>query len=402
MSNILPLHRPADAPAQAPVPLIDLVGQYQSIKPQIQEAVNRVFERQTFVLGEEVETFENEIAEYCDARHAIGCASGTDALLLALMGLGIGPGDEVITSPYSFFATASCIVRAGAKPVFADIDPETYNLCPEAVEAAITPRTRAIMPVHLYGQCADMDPIWRIATRNRLAVVEDAAQAIGSKYRGRHAGVLGTIGCFSFFPTKNLGGAGDGGMITTDDADLANRMKRLRVHGDAGGYTHLEVGLNSRLDALQAAVLSVKLKHLDSWADGRRENAERYDQMFDEYHLSHRLVKPTEQEDRHHVFNQYVIRVKGGQRDAVLAGMKKQGVGCAIYYPRPLHLQECFANLKYRAGQFPHAERASAETIALPIFAELGADRQRRVVETMRRVFAELDLQQRSEIRRAA
>src|SRR5690606_3857588 len=225
------------------------------IKPEIQEAVNRVFERQTFVLGEEVENFEADIAAYVDARHAIGCASGTDALLLSLMALGIGPGDEVITTPYSFFATASCIVRAGARPVFVDIDPVTYNLDPEAVEAAITPRTQAIIPVHLYGQCADMDPIWRIAVKNHLPVIEDAAQAIGAQYNGRQAGVLGTMGCFSFFPTKNLGGAGDGGMITTGDRDLANRLKRLRVHGDFGGYNHIEVGLNSRLDALQAAVL---------------------------------------------------------------------------------------------------------------------------------------------------
>ncbi|WP_437229747.1 DegT/DnrJ/EryC1/StrS family aminotransferase [Planctomicrobium sp. SH661] len=404
MSNILPLSRPNDTPpaARAPVPLIDLVDQYHSIRPEIQEAVNRVFERQTFVLGEEVETFEADIARYVDARHAIGCASGTDALLLALMALGIGPGDEVITSPYSFFATASCIVRAGARPVFVDIDPVSYNLKPEAVEAAITHKTRAIIPVHLYGQCAEMDPIWRTAVNHHLAVIEDAAQAIGSGYNGRQAGVLGTMGCFSFFPTKNLGGAGDGGMITTDDRDLANRLRRLRVHGDFGGYNHLEVGLNSRLDALQAAVLAVKLRHLNDWSNTRRENAARYQDMFADCGLDERLELPCELPNRHHVYNQYVVRVKDGLRDEVLASLKKQGIGCAIYYPRPLHLQECFSNLQYRAGQLPEAEKAATETIALPIFAELREDRQVRVVETMQQVFAEIDARKSIPLRRAA
>jgi dTDP-4-amino-4,6-dideoxygalactose transaminase len=406
MSNILPLSRNGDtqnsAPSQVPVPLIDLVDQYHSIKPEIQEAVNRVFERQTFVLGEEVENFEADIAAYVDARHAIGCASGTDALLLSLMALGIGPGDEVITTPYSFFATASCIVRAGARPVFVDIDPVTYNLDPEAVEAAITPRTQAIIPVHLYGQCADMDPIWRIAVKNHLPVIEDAAQAIGAQYNGRQAGVLGTMGCFSFFPTKNLGGAGDGGMITTDDRDLANRLKRLRVHGDFGGYNHIEVGLNSRLDALQAAVLQVKLRYLDSWAKARRENAARYHQLFEETGLCERLVAPVEMPCRHHIYNQFVVRIKDGHRDAVLASLRQQGIGCAIYYPRPLHLQECFSNLQYRSGQLPEAEKAAMETIALPIFAELREDRQRRVVEGLERAFAEIDSRSVMPMRRAA
>lgn len=406
MSNILPLSRNGDtqsaSPPQVPVPLIDLVDQYHTIKPEIQEAVNRVFERQTFVLGEEVENFEADIANYVDARHAIGCASGTDALLLSLMALGIGPGDEVITTPYSFFATASCIVRAGARPVFVDIDPVTYNLKPEAVEAAITPRTQAIIPVHLYGQCADMDPIWRIAVKNHLPVIEDAAQAIGSQYNGRHAGVLGTMGCFSFFPTKNLGGAGDGGLITTDDRDLANRLKRLRVHGDFGGYNHLEVGLNSRLDALQAAVLQVKLRYLDSWAEARRENAARYHQLFEATGLSERLVAPTEMPGHHHIYNQFVVRIKEGHRDEVLASLRQQGIGCAIYYPRPLHLQECFSNLQYRSGQLPEAEKAASETIALPIFAELREDRQHRVVEGLERAFAAIDSRTVLPMRRAA
>lgn len=399
MSQILPLSRPPQSPA--PVPLIDLVAQYESIRDEVQAAVQRVFENQAFVLGEEVENFEADIARYCDARHAIGCASGTDALLLALMALGVGPGDEVITSPYSFFATASCIVRAGARPVFVDIDPVSYNLDPQAVEAAITSRTKAIIPVHLYGQCAEMDPIWRLAVQHHLPVIEDAAQAIGSAYRGRKAGVLGTIGCFSFFPTKNLGGAGDGGMITTDDRDLAARLKRLRVHGDFGGYNHIEVGLNSRLDALQAAVLSVKLTHLDEWSEARRQNAARYEQLFAEHNLSAELVLPQTLPEHHHVFNQFVVRVPGGLRDQVLSGLRSRGIGCAIYYPKPLHLQECFSSLQYRRGQLPEAERAAEETIALPIFPELGEERQQRVVSSLASVLHEVSTPQQT-VRRAA
>ena len=400
MSQILTLSRPEDTPA--PVPLIDLVEQYQTIREEVQEAVQRVFERQTFVLGDEVEQFESEIASYCDSRFAIGCASGTDALLLSLMALGVGPGDEVITSPYSFFATASCITRAGARPVFVDIKPNTYNLDPNAVEAAITSRTKAILPVHLYGQCAEMDPLWRLAVKHHLPIVEDAAQAIGAGYRGRKAGVLGTMGCFSFFPTKNLGGAGDGGMITTDDKDLAARLKRLRMHGDFGGYNHLEVGLNSRLDALQAAVLSVKLKHLDDWSHARRENASRYRALFEEFGVSETVSLPEEISERHHVYNQFVIRVGDGLRDEVLSGLRKRGIGCSIYYPRPLHLQECFSSLQYRPGQLPEAEQAAQETIALPIFAELGEERQRRVVETLASVVRELEVPQTVPLRRAA
>jgi len=399
MTQILSLSRPQDA---APVPLIDLVAQYQTIRDEIQEAVTRVFEKQSFVLGEEVETFETEIANYCDARHAIGCASGTDALVLALMALGIGPGDEVITSPYSFFATASCIVRLGARPVFVDIDPVSYNLDPDAVEAAMTRKTRAIIPVHLYGQCAEMDPLWRLSVKHQIPIVEDACQAIGASYRGRKAGVLGTMGCFSFFPTKNLGGAGDGGLITTDDRDIAARLRRLRVHGDFGGYNHIEVGLNSRLDALQAAVLAVKLKYLDTWSVARRENAARYQELISEAHLAEHLTLPVESAEHHHIYNQFVIRVHNGHRDEVLAGLKKQGIGCAIYYPRPLHLQECFSFLQYRAGQLPESERASEQTIALPIFAELGAERQTRVVETLAKVVTEVTSRQTHTSRRAA
>lgn len=400
MSHILPLTSAQDT--NQPVPLIDLVAQYGTIREEIQEAVQRVFESQAFVLGDEVAQFEQQIAKYCDSAHAIGCASGSDALLLALMALEIQPGDEVITTPYSFFATASSIARVGATPVFVDIDPDTYNLDVEQIESAITRRTRAIMPVHLFGQCAEMEPIWRIATQHGLAIVEDAAQAIGSTYRGRKAGVLGTVACFSFFPTKNLGGAGDGGLITTDDKDLAARLKRLRVHGDVGGYTHIDVGINSRLDALQAAVLAVKLNHLDSWSESRRENAARYQELFEGSGLSSRIGLPAETPEKHHIYNQYTIRVKDGQRDEVLKRLRERQVGCSIYYPKPLHLQECFSNLNYKEGDFPQAELAAAESIALPIFAELGADRQQIVVEQIQQVFAELDQESSSSIRIAA
>ncbi|MFG0294674.1 MAG: DegT/DnrJ/EryC1/StrS family aminotransferase [Maioricimonas sp. JB045] len=387
MSNvILPLTGPQSS--RPPVPLIDLVEQYETIQGEIRDAVERVFATQRFVLGDEVAEFECDVAAFCDARFAIGCASGSDALLLAMMALDIGPGDEVITSPYTFFATGSAIHRTGARPVFVDIDPKTFNLCPKAVEAAITPRTRAIMPVHLFGQCADMEPLWRCAVKNGLAIVEDAAQAIGASYRGRRAGVLGTMGCFSFFPTKNLGGAGDGGMITTDDPDLAARLGRLRVHGDAGRYEHLEVGINSRLDALQAAVLSVKLRHLDDWAEQRRENAARYEQLFRDHRLTDVVELPETARDCTHVYNQYCVRVRDGLRDDVLATLRREQVGSAIYYPKPLHLQECFRTLGYAAGDFPESERASAETIALPIYPELGAERQAIVVETFAQAVA--------------
>lgn len=400
MSHILPITTSQES--SQPVPLIDLVAQYGTIRDEVQEAVQRVFERQSFVLGEEVSNFEKEVAQYCDSTHAIGCASGSDALLLALMALEIGPGDEVITTPYSFFATASSISRAGATPVFVDIDPTTYNIDTDHIEAAITHRTRAIMPVHLFGQCVDMDPIWRIATQHGLAIVEDAAQAIGASYRGRKAGVLGSVACFSFFPTKNLGGAGDGGLVTTDDKDVAARLRRLRVHGDIGGYTHVDIGINSRLDALQAAVLSVKLQHLDSWKEGRRENAQHYGELFQEFELTDRIQLPTEVTERHHIYNQYTIRVSGGIRDEVLKRLRERQVGCSIYYPKPLHLQQCFSSLGYKTGDFPEAESAANETIALPIFPELGADRQRIVVRELHNVLAEIHSEMFPSVRRAA
>jgi dTDP-4-amino-4,6-dideoxygalactose transaminase len=363
-----------------PVPLIDLVAQHQEIESEVAAAVSRVFAEQRFILGDEVAELEFEIASYCDAREAIGCASGTDALLLAMMALDIGPGDEVITSPYSFFATGSSIYRLGATPVFCDIDPTSFNLDPHAVGAAITPRTRAILPVHLFGQCAEMEPLWRIAGSAGLPIIEDACQAIGAEYQKRRAGVLGNVGCFSFFPTKNLGGAGDAGLITTDDSALASRLRRLRVHGEAGQYDHVEVGLNSRLDALQAAVLRVKLKRLEVWTAERQRNARRYEMLFDEYGLLDCITLPITQHDRRHVYNQYCIRVAGGKRDQVLAGLRERKIGCNVYYPKPLHLQTCFAELGYLTGSLPQAEQAARDSLALPIFPELTEAQQERVV----------------------
>jgi dTDP-4-amino-4,6-dideoxygalactose transaminase len=340
----------------------------------------RVITEQKFILGEEVSELETTIANYCDSREAIGCASGTDALILALMALDIGPGDEVITSPFTFFASASSICRVGAKPVFVDIDPFTFNLNPEAVAAAITSHTKAIMPVHLFGQCADMEPLWRIAVRHKVAIVEDACQAIGAEYRGRRAGVLGTIGCFSFFPTKNLGGAGDGGMLTTDDPDLAKTLRRLRVHGDAGHYHHLEIGLNSRLDALQAAILRIKLRHLDRWTEARRANVNCYRERFAAYPLTDEILLPTETHDERHVYNQYTLRITGGRRDAVMQQLRAQQIGCMVYYPIPLHMQPCFRHLGHRVGDFPEAEAASREVLSLPVYPEMPAHHAERVV----------------------
>jgi dTDP-4-amino-4,6-dideoxygalactose transaminase len=367
-------------PPLEPVPFIDLVAQHQVIGEEVLAAVAKVFAEQRFILGDEVLNLETEVAQYCDAREAIGCASGTDALLLALMALDLKPGDEVITTPYSFFATAGCIIRAGAKPVFVDIEPQTFNLDPLAVAAAITPRTKAIMPVHLFGQCAEMEPLWRLATTNGLTIIEDACQAIGSEYHGRRAGVLGRMACFSFFPTKNLGGAGDGGMITTDEPELAKRLKRLRVHGESTQYHHMEVGLNSRLDALQAAVLRVKLRHLETWTLARQRNAARYATLFEEAGLLDVIQLPTISEHGRHVFNQFVVRVRDGLRNRILGFLREHKIGCMVYYPKPLHLQPCFSQLGYVEGSLPESEIAAEDSLALPIFSELTLHQQETVV----------------------
>jgi dTDP-4-amino-4,6-dideoxygalactose transaminase len=375
---------------ERPVPFIDLVPQFNSMSAEIMATVERVFTEQKFILGDEVSGLEQEIATYCDARHAIGCNSGTDALMIALQALGIGPGDEVITTPFSFFATASSICRVGATPVFVDIDPETFNLDPQAVEEAITPRTRAIMPVHLFGQCCDMDSLWRIAQKYELEIVEDAAQAIGAEYQGRRTGVLGAVGCFSFFPTKNLGGAGDGGMMTTDDPELAQKLKCLRVHGDVGQYEHIEVGMNSRLDSLQAAVLRVKLKQLEVWTVSRQRNAGQYGEMFRQNDVLDMISLPKIGPNRRHVFNQYCIRVRQGQRDQLMSHLKSRKIGCAVYYPKPLHLQKCFKYLGYRVGQFPEAEAASRDILALPSYPELPARDQSRIVSAVTEICQDL------------
>lgn len=362
------------------VPLLDLRAQYQNLREQTLAAVTRVIDSQQFILGAEVRALEAEIARYTTTQHAIGCASGSDALLLALMALDIKAGDEVITTPFTFFATASAIARLGARPVFVDIEPRTYNIDPAGVAAAITSRTRAIVPVHLYGQCAEMDPLLEIGRQHNLPIIEDAAQAIGGEDAGRRAGSMGLIGCFSFYPTKNLGGAGDGGMLTTNDDQLAQRLKELRVHGGATEYRHLEIGINSRLDELQAAVLRVKLALLDSWSNQRGENASRYNKMFSERTFVFQVVIPFVRNNVRHIFHQYVVRVPH-YRDALMRHLSDNGVGTGIYYPIPLHLQACFAYLGYKDGEFPEAERAARETIALPIYPEVSESQQSWVVE---------------------
>lgn len=363
------------------VPLLDLQAQYQPIREEILATIARVCDSQRFIGGPEVEGLERELAEALEVRDAIGVSSGTDALLAAMMALNIGPGDEVVTSTYSFFATAGCIARLGATPVFVDIDPVTYNIAPDAVAAAMTPRTKAIIPVHLYGCSAEMDPLLETARRAGVAVIEDAAQAIGSRYHGRPVGGLGTFGCFSFFPSKNLGAFGDGGLVTTNDAALAHRVRLVRNHGMEPKYYHHFVGANFRLDALQAAVLRVKNRSLAAWTEARRRNADRYRALFASLARDGRVVLPVEPEGCYHIYNQFVIRV--GNRDRVKAALEARRVGVEIYYPVPFHLQECFAGLGYKKGQFPHAERAASETLALPIYGELTDVQQQYVADAV-------------------
>ena len=363
------------------IPLLDLQGQYGPLRDELLAAITRVCDSQRFIGGPEVEGLEREIAAYLGVRHAVGLSSGTDALLVALMALGVGPGDEVITSTFSFFATAGCVSRVGATPVLVDIDPLTYNIDPAAAAAAITPRTRALIPVHLYGQCADMDPVLDHAATRGIAVIEDAAQAIGARYKGRAAGTMGKAGCFSFFPSKNLGAFGDAGLLTTNDEALAHEVRLLRNHGAEPKYFHKRIGGNFRLDALQGAVLRVKLPHLDRWTAMRRANADRYDALFADAGLTARsgVTVPFRAADRDHIFNQYVIRV--ADRDALQASLKAKGVGTEVYYPVPMHLQECFAYLGHRAGAFPESERAAKETLALPVSPEVTDEQARYVVE---------------------
>jgi dTDP-4-amino-4,6-dideoxygalactose transaminase len=376
----------ASAEATRPVtpafPFLDLKAQFASIKDEVMAAVTKVMESQQFILGPEVALFEQEVAAKLDAKHAIGCASGTDALILALMVAGIGLGDEVITTPFSFVATAGAIAQVGAKPVFADIDPETFNIDPQKVEATITSKTRAIVPVHLFGLPADLEPIVTIAKARNLLVIEDAAQAIGSCYNGRFSGTIGDIGCFSFFPSKNLGGAGDGGLITTNDGEIAERLRMMRVHGSTKKYLHDIPGINSRLDVLQAAILRVKLRRLDQWAAGRENRARRYRLLFEEKGLARFLSWPPVPPTRfHHVYNQFTIRAR--HRDELKESLTNAGIPSEIYYPLCLHLQGVFAPLGHKAGQMPVAEKASREVLSLPVYPELSDVQQDMVVRAV-------------------
>lgn len=359
-----------------PVPLLDLRTQYETIRDEIQVAVQRVIESQHFILGPEVEALEQEVAAYSQCSYGIGVSSGTDALLVALMAIDIQPGDEVITTPYTFFATAGAIARLGARPVFVDIDPRTYNIDPVGIELVITPRTKAVLPVHLFGQMADMDPIIEIARKHDLYVIEDAAQAIGAEYKGRRAGSIGHLGCFSFFPSKNLGAFGDGGMVTTNDPDLADKVRLLRGHGAHPKYYHKLIGGNFRLDALQAAVLRVKLAHLEDWTIARQHNAARYRQLFLESDTP--IGLPWDAGYGRHIYNQFIIR--SNERDDLMRFMKAQNIGVEIYYPVPMHLQVCFTTLGYRSGDFPLSETIALEAMAIPIYPELTNEQIQTVV----------------------
>ena len=361
------------------VPLLDLKAQYLGIKAEVMSAIEAVCDEQGFVLGPRVSAFEEATARYIGSRYAIGCASGSDALLLSLMAMGVKAGDEVITIPFTFFATAGAISRLGAKPVFVDIQTDTFNIDPALIERAITPRTKAVIPVHLFGQCADMAAINEISKRKRMYVIEDACQAIGALQQETRAGVLGDTGCFSFFPSKNLGGFGDGGLITTNDKTLADSMAMLRVHGSQVRYLHEAVGINSRLDALQAAVLQVKLKYLDQWTEGRRRNAERYRQLFGQTKHTECVVLPPTKPGNFHVYNQFTVRVP--KRDELRSFLKEKGVGTEVYYPLPMHLQNCYRDLGHQKGSFPVSEQAAEAVMSLPIYPELTEAQQSYVVE---------------------
>lgn len=359
------------------VPLLDLKAQYANIRDEVLSAVGEVLETQRCIGGPKVEELEKTIAEVCDCKYAVGVSSGTDAILNSLMSLDIGPGDEVITTPFTFFATVGCIARAGARPVFVDIEPRTFNINSGLIEAVVTEKTKAIIPVHLFGQMADMAPIMEIAGRRNLYVIEDAAQSITSTYKDKKAGSIGTAGCFSFFPSKNLGGIGDGGMVVTNDERLYRRLFIMRNHGMAPKYYHKYVGGNFRLDPIQAAALLVKLPYLDGWSQARRDNAVYYNEKFKETFVQTPFISP----DCVSIYNQYVIRVP--KRDEIFAHLKEKNIGCEIYYPVPMHLQECFSYLGYKGGNFPESEKAAGEVIALPVYPELSRSMQDNIVETI-------------------
>jgi len=367
------------------VPLLDLLAQFSTISDEIRAAVDSVLVSQQFIMGPEVTKFEEEIASYCQVKHAIGVSSGSDALIVTLMAMGIGPGDEVITSPYTFFATGGAIARLGATPVYIDIDRHTYNMDPTLLKPTINSKTKAIIPVHLFGQCADMDPINEIASEQGIPVIEDSAQAIGARYKGRAAGSLGRAGCFSFFPSKNLGAYGDGGLVTTDDDQLAEQIRVLRVHGSRPKYFHKVVGGNFRLDAIQAAILRVKLKYLDGWSDARASNVQKYAEKIRLAEIGEdELELPSVIEDRH-VFHQFVIRTK--VRDALQAHLSAKKIGTQVYFPLPLHIQECFSELGYSEGDLPQSETAARETLALPVYPEMTDAQIQYVVDALRSFF---------------
>ena len=371
------------------VPQIDLKAQYLSIKADVDAAIAEVMESQHFILGPAVDRCERAIASYCGCAHGVGVSSGSDALLVCLMAENIGPGDEVLTTPYTFFATAGAIARLGATPVFVDIDPATYNLDASQIASKVTARTRAIIPVHLYGQMADMDAVMAVAETHGLVVVEDAAQAVGAEHNGRRAGSIGHYGCISFFPSKNLGAAGDGGMVVTNDSRRAERVKLLRAHGASPKYYHKVLGGNFRLDAVQAAIVTAKLPHLDGWTAARQRNAKQYNRLFTEAGLAatepreHRVGLPRVVTDRH-IFNQYIVRIS--ERDQMKAALQARGVSTEVYYPVPMHLQECFAYLGYSVGAFPESERAARETLALPVHPELSDAQAQHVVDVVQEV----------------
>ncbi len=371
------------------IPFFDLGIQFKSIEDEIRSALDEVFQNQQFIMGPKVQGLEEAIAGYCRTRYAVGVASGSDALLLSLMALGIGPDDEVLLPPFTFFATAGSVSRLGATPVFVDIDRETYNLDPSRVEEKMTRKTKAVIPVHLFGQCADMDPLLTIAREKKLFVIEDAAQALGAEYRpkagpeGRRAGQIGDLGCFSFYPTKNLGAFGDAGMVVTDSPALAEKVRLLRVHGSQPKYFHKAIGINSRLDTIQAAILLVKFRYLESWTAERQKKAERYRGLFEDLRSSVKGFElPAVQYQNRHIFHQYVIRVP--ERDRLKEFLAAEGIGTDIYYPVPLHLQECYSFLNYRRGDLPNSEKASEEVLALPIYPELTEDQQERVASRIK------------------
>jgi dTDP-4-amino-4,6-dideoxygalactose transaminase len=368
------------------VPLLDLKAQYQTIKDEVLAATEDLYETQHFILGPVVEKLEERVAQYCHTKCAVGVSSGTDALLISLMAAGIGPGDEVITSPYTFFATAGSIARLGATPVFADIKNDTYNIDVQAISDKITKQTKVIIPVHLYGQCCDMDPILELAQAHDIRVIEDAAQALGAEYKGGRAGSIGDMGCFSFFPSKNLGGFGDAGMVTTSSDIMHEKLMVLRVHGSHPKYYHKAVGGNFRLDALQAAILLVKLPYLDRWTEARQSNAMYYRELFRSQGLDVFITLPVEKEGRH-IYNQFVIQVQS-RRDELRKSLAEAGIGTEVYYPVPMHLQPCFEHLNANEGDFPKAEAAARKTIALPIYPELTNEQQAYVVQKIKAFYS--------------